>query len=410
MLTRPNSPDQTLSTLSSDDDSREASPVTTFGHDLGNWVRPIDDSFEPNKPMTIHQLHLGESDDSGSSDEDYGPSDESTDVNNIGNSENIAESSHYSEDHDSERAEDHSVSLEDGAPPSINSSRGEDSEEEIGVPTNIQDPYYADLDDDDYSADAELDLTNESIYESEENMESGSGKTNCSSDDGPDARDHNPVNIRDLFLAELDGDYSSDTDFDPVAEAAADSAAESEENMEDSFEGSNGSSNEGSDATIKLDSNNMGIRDLYYLDFEVNYSSDEEFDPAAQTANESEENMEDSDDSNDADSDYTDDPNAFAMTILDLVRKGDIDDRSSDEEYEPTDEDTEDDKDGPESDKENSEQKVRLSSFLSIFRSLTCVHRFRLGFLARRQHQSPMNLQKNTLILRLSLLAQTLLP
>ena len=306
--------------------------------------------------MTIHQLHFGDSDDSGSSDEDYESSDDSTDVNQIGNSENIAESSYYSEDQDSESAESHSIGLEDDAQ-STNFSRGEGSDEEIFIPTNTYDPYFADLDDDDYSADAELDPKSESIYESEENIESGSEDMSCSSDDGSDATNPWDIrDIRDLFFTDLEVDYSSDTDFDPAAE----SAAESEENMEDSSEDPNGSSNEESDATVKLDRNNMGIRDLFYLDFEVDYSSDEEFDAAAEASNDSEENMEDADDSNDADLDYTDDPSAFAMTILDLVRRGDIDDRSSDEEYEPTDEGSSDDRGGSESDKENSEQKVRL--------------------------------------------------
>lgn len=273
--------------------------------------------------------------------------------------DDIAECLHHSEDQRSEFAKAHSVSLEDDVPPYTNSSRGEDSEEETSISTRLHDPYFADLEDDEYSADAEVDPTNESIYESEENIESGSGDMNYSSEDNSDAtyqRDYDQMNIRDLFFTDLEADYSSDTDFDP----AADSAAESEENIEDKSEGSNGSSDEESDATVKLDPNNMGIRDLFYLDFEDDPSSDEEFDDAAETANDSEENMEDSDDSNDADSDYTDDPNALAMTILDLVRQGDIDDRSSDGEYEPTDKGTDDDRDGSESDKENSEQKVRL--------------------------------------------------
>lgn len=71
--------------------------------------------------------------------------------------------------------------------------------------------------------------------------------------------------------------------------------------------------------------------------------------------------MEGSGDSKDADSDYTDDPSALAMKIFDLVH---IDDRSSDREYEPTDKGTDGDRDGSEPDKENSEQKVRLQSFL----------------------------------------------
>lgn len=313
-----------------------------MGLDLGNWVRPIDEDFEPSDPMTIHQLHFGDSDDSGSSDEDYESSDKSTDICSIGNSENIPESSHYSEDQDSESAENHSVSLEDDAQ-YTNPSRVEDSDEEIGIPTNIHDPYFAELDDDDYSADAELDPTNESIHESKGDIESASEDMNCSSDDDSDAtkqRDVDHTNIQH-----------------PI---------------------------------------NMSIRDLFHSDFEVDYTSDEDFDAAAETANDSEESMEDSDNSKDADSDYTDDPNDFTMTIL--VRRSDIDDRSSDEGDEPTDEGTDDDRDGSESDKENSEQKVRLSSFLSILRSLTCVHNFRFGFLARH-HQSPM--ENNALILRL---------
>lgn len=230
-------------------------------------------------------------------------------------------------DQDSQSAENHGVSLEDDAQ-YTNSSRGEDSEEEIGIPTNIHDPYFAELDDDDdYSADAELDPTNESIYESEEHIESASEDMECSSDVDSDA-----TNQRDV------------------------------------------------DHTNIQDPNNTSIRDLFLSDFEVDYSSDKDFDAAAETANDSEENMEDS---KDVDSDYTDDPNALILIILDLARQGDIDDRSSDEGYEPTDEGTDDDRDGSESDQENSEQKVGLSSFLSTLCSLTCVYNFRSGFLAR---------------------------
>ena len=270
-----------------------------MGLDLGNWVRPIDDDFEPSDPMTIHQLHFRDSDDSGSSDEDYESSDKSTDVDSIGNSENIPESSHYSEDQDSESAENHSVSLDDDAQ-YTNSSRVEDSDEEIGNPTNIHDPYFPELDDDDYSADAELDHTNESIHESEGDIESASEDMNCSSDDDSDAtnqRDVNHTNIQD-----------------PI---------------------------------------NMNIRDLIHSDFDVDYTSDEDFDATAENANDSEESMEDSDNSKDADSDHTDDPNAFTMTILGLARRGD-------ERDEPTDEGTDHDRDDSESDKENYEQKVGL--------------------------------------------------
>lgn len=136
-LTRPYSLDQTLSIPSSADDSREASPVKALSLDFGNWVRPVDDSSEPNKPMTIHQLHFGDSNDSGSSDEGYEPSDEPTDVNNIENLEDIVESSHYSEDQDSEFAKDHSLGLEDDVPPYTNSSRSEDSEEEVSIHTSL---------------------------------------------------------------------------------------------------------------------------------------------------------------------------------------------------------------------------------------------------------------------------------
>ena len=145
--------------------------------------------------------------------------------------------------------------------------------------------YFADLEDDDYSADAELDPTNESIYESEEDIESA-GDMNCSRGDDYDAtyqRDYDQMNIRDIFFTDLEANYSSDTDFDP----AADSAAESKVNMEDNSEGSNGSSDEESDATVKLDLNNMGIPDLFYLDFEDDSSSDEEFDDATETTNDS---------------------------------------------------------------------------------------------------------------------------
>lgn len=50
-LTKPNPSDQTLSTPSSTDGSREANPATTMGLDLGNWVRPIEDDFEPIDPI-----------------------------------------------------------------------------------------------------------------------------------------------------------------------------------------------------------------------------------------------------------------------------------------------------------------------------------------------------------------------
>lgn len=59
-------------------------------------------------------------------------------------------------------------------------------------------------------------------------------------------------------------------------------------------------------------------------------------------------------------SEYTDEPNATAMTILDLVRQGDIDDHSSDEEYEPADECTDEVRDGSETQKKSSEQEVRV--------------------------------------------------
>lgn len=67
-----------------------------------------------------------------------------------------------------------------------NSSSSEDSEEEISIPTTSNDSYFADLENDDYSADAELDPTYDSIYESEEKIESGSWYMNCSRGDDSD--------------------------------------------------------------------------------------------------------------------------------------------------------------------------------------------------------------------------------
>lgn len=255
------------------DGSREASPVTTIGLDLGNWVRPIDEDFEPSDPMTIHQLHFGDSDDSGSSDDDYEFSNKSTDVDSIGNSENIPESSHYSEDQDSESPENRSISLDDDAQ-YTNSSRVEDSDSEIGISTKLRDPYFAELDDH-YSADAELDHTNESIHESEGDVESALEDMNCSSDDDSDATNQQDVDHTNIQ--------------DPI---------------------------------------NMSIRDLIHSDLEVDYTSDEDFDATAENANDSEESMEDSDYSTDADSDYKNDLNAITTTILGLVRRGYIEDRS----------------------------------------------------------------------------------
>lgn len=260
------------------------------------------------------------------------------------------------------------------------------------IPSSVDGPLIANLDDDHYSADVEFDPTNESIYESAEDIECRSEDMSLSSGDDSDAtnqRGVNYMNIRDLFFNDLEADDMSDTDFDPAAE----STAESEEKM------SNGPSDEESDTTIKTDPSNMSIRDLFYADFEIDHPSDEDFDPASETTNDSEENMDNSGNSNDADSDYTDDPNATAMTLLDLVRQGDIDDRSSDEEYQPADEGTDDVREDSESDKENSEQEVKVQSFLSDFRSLTFIHEFRLRYLARRRYQSLMDLQNITLIL-----------
>lgn len=371
-LTRTNFPDQTRSTPSSVDDSREAKPMKSIGLDFRDWVRPIDDDFEPGDPMNIHQLHFGDSDGSGSGDEEYGSSGESTVVKDIGSSDTIPESSHHLEDQESESAENPSVNFEDDAQ-YTNSPGGEDFDEEVGIRTNMHDALIANLDDDDYSADVEFEPIYESIYESAEDIECGSEDMSLSSGDDSDAtnqRGVNHMNIRDLFFTDLEADDMSDTDFDPAAE----SAAESEEKMEDSFEGSDGPSDEESDATIELDPSNMSIRDLYHADLEVDHPSDGDFDAASETTNDSEENMDNSGNSNDADSDYTDDPNATAMTLLDLVRQGDIDDRSSDEEYQPADEGTDDMREGSESDKENSEQKVRVQSFLFDFRSLTYIH------------------------------------
>lgn len=307
--------------------------------------------------MNMHQLHIGGSDDSGACFEDYGPSDVSTGVNKIGILETLAESSYHSENQDSKSAENYSVSIEDDSQ-FTNSSGGEDSDEGIGIPTDMHDPLIANLDDD-YSADIELDPTNECIYESEEKIECPSEDMSLSSGDDSDAtnqRSGSDMNIRDLFFTDLEADDLSDTDFDPAAE----SAAESEENMGDSFEGPNGPSDEESDVTIEPDPNNLSIRDLFYADFEVDHSSDGDFDAASETTNYSEENMDISGNSNDGDSDYTDDPNATAMTLLDLVRQGDIDDRSSDEEYQPANEGSDDIRESSESDKENSEKEVRV--------------------------------------------------
>lgn len=392
-LTRTNLPDQTPSTPSSVDDSREANPMTSIGLNFRNWVRPIDDDFEFGDPMNLHQLHFRDSDGSGSGDEDYVSSGESTIGKNVGSSDTIAESSHHSEEQESESAEKPSVNFEDDAQ-YTNSSGGEDSDEEVGIRTNMHDPLIANLDEDDYSADVEFGPTSESIYESAEEIECGSEDMSLSSGDDSDAtnqRGVNDMNIRDLFFTDLDADDMSDTEFDPAAE----STAESEEEMEDGFGGSNGPSDEESDATIESDPSNMSIRDLFHADFEVDHPSDEDFDAASETTNDSEENMDYSGNSSDADSDYTDDPNATAMTLLDLVRQDDIDDRSSDEEYQPADEGTDD---------------VRVQSFLSDVRSLTFIHVFRLRYLARRRYQSLMDLQNIALILHLSQLPRVILP
>lgn len=382
-LIRTNFPDQTLSTPSSLDDSREANPVTSIGLDFRNWVRPIDDGFESGDPMNIHQLHFGDSDGSGSGDEDYGSSGDSTVLKNIRSSDTIAESTHHLEEQESEFAENPSVNFKDDAQ-YANSSGGEDSDEDVAIRTNMHDPLIAHLDDDDHSAGVEFDPTNESIYESAEDIGCRSEDMSLSSENDSDAtnqRGVNHMNIRDLFFADLEADDTSDTDFDPAAE----SAAESEEKMEDSFESSNGPSDEESDTTIEPDLSNMSIRDLFHADLEVDHPSDGDFEAASKTTNDSEENMDNSGNSNDADSDYTDDPNATAMTLLDLVRQGDIEDRSSDEEYQPADEGTDDVREDSESDKENSEKEVRVQSFLSDFRPLTYIHEFRLRYLARRR-------------------------
>lgn len=325
--------------------------------------RPIDDGSELGDPMNIHQLQFGDSDGSESGDEDYYMSSgESTVVKNIESSNAIAERPHHLEEQESEYAENPSVNFDDDAH-YTNSSGGEDSDEEVGIRTNMHAPLITNLDDDDdYSADAEFDPTNESIYESEEHIAYGSEDMSLSSGDDSDAtnqRGVNNMNTRDLFFADLEADDTSDTDFDPAAE----SAAESEEKMEDSFEGSNGPSDEESDATIEPDLNNMSMRDLFYADIEVDHPSDGDFDAASETTNDSEENMDNSGDSNDADSDYTEDSNDTAMTLLDLVRQGDIDDRSSDEEYQPAEKGTNDGRVDSESDKENSEEQVRVQIF-----------------------------------------------
>lgn len=369
--------------------------------------RPIDDGSELGDPMNIYQLHFGDSDGSESGDEDYMSSGESTVVKYIESSNAIAESPHHLEEQESQYAENPSVNFEDDAH-YTNSSGGEDSDEEVGIRTNMHGPLIANLDDDDYSADVEFDPTNESIYGSAEDIAYGSEDMSLSSGDDSDAtnqRGVNHMNIRDLFFADLEADDTSDTDFDPAAE----SAAESEEKMEDSFEGSNGPSDKESDATIEPNLNNMSIRDLFYADIEVDHPSDGDFDAASETSNDSEENIDN--DSNDADSDYTEDPNDTAMTLLDLVRQGDIDDRSSDEEYQPADKGTNDVRVNSESDKENSEEQVRVQSFLSDFRSLTYIHKFRLRYLARRRyHQSLIGLQSIALILHFSQLPRTIPP
>lgn len=321
-----------MSTPSSDDDSRDAIPVTSIGLHQRNWVRAIDDPFESDDPMNIHQLHFGDSDGSGSGDEAYGSSGGSTVVKNIGSSYAIAQSSHHSEEQDSESAENPSVNFEDDAQ-YTNSSGGEDSD---------------------------VDPINEFIYESAEDIECGSEDMSLSSGDDSDATnqlDVNHMNICDLFFTDLEAYDLSDTDFDPAAQ----STAESED--EDSFEGSNGPSDEESDATVEPDPSNMSIRDLFHADLEVDHPSDGEFDAASETTNDSEENMDNSGNSNDGDSDDTDNLDATAMTLLELMLPGDIDDRSSDEEYQPADEGIDEVREGSESDKENTEEEVRLHSF-----------------------------------------------
>lgn len=175
--------------------------------------------------------------------------------------------------------------------------------------------------------------------------------------DATNQRDVNHMNIRDLFFTDLEADDLSDPDFDPSAE----SAAESED--EDSFEGSNGPSDEESDATVEPDPSNMSIRDIFRADLEVDHPSDGDFDAASETTNDSDENMDISGNSNDGDSDYNDNPDAAAMTLLDLMLPGDIDDRSSDEEYRPADEGICEVREGSESDKENSEQESGYTLF-----------------------------------------------
>lgn len=119
------------------------------------------------------------------------------------------------------------------------------------------------------------------------------------------------------------------------------------------------------DATVEPDPSSLSIRDIFHADLEVDHLSDGDFDAASKTTNDSDENMDISGNSNDRDSDFNDNPAATAMTLFDLMLPGDIDDRSSDEEYQPSDEGIYEVREGSESDKENSEQEVRVHSFLS---------------------------------------------
>ncbi len=210
----------------------------------------------------------------------------------------------------------------------------------------------------DYSTDKDSDAAVEATTESDENMEDDSEDPYRSSDQESDATnepDADQNTIRDLFFREFEPDYSSDIDFDPAAEATN----ESDENMEDDSNDPNRSSDEESDTTSEPDANHMSIRDLFFTELEPDYFSDEDFDAATEVTNDYDENMsEDSDRSNYEDSDYTDNPDAFALPLLDLVQGENMDDRSSDEEFEPTYKCITDHTDG--SDKENSPSKVRL--------------------------------------------------
>lgn len=299
--------------------------------------------------MNINQPHFGDSDGSRAGDGDYGSSGESTVVKNIGSSYAIAQSSHHSKSQDSESAENPSVNIKDDAQ-YTNCSVGEDSDEKVGIRTNMHSTFIPNLDDY-YSTDVELDPTNESNNESAQDIECGSEDMSLSGGDDSDATNQRGVdhmNICDLFFTDLEADDLSDTDFDPAAESAA--------QYED---------DEKSDATVEPDPNNMGISDLSHADLEVDHLSDADLDAASETTNDSDVNMDISGNSNDGDSDDTDNPDATAMKLLELMLPGDIDGRSSDEKYQPVDECIDEVREGSESDEENSEQEVRVHSFLS---------------------------------------------